>query len=211
MNKINSIKALLISPIIISLKRYYLPIFRKSELFFKCYNEGLYHMTKEENIINILESGYLKASSKYQSYGDKKVFLFAGIPTVEDICINASFKEKLVAIKINPTNEELSAFIYRSKDDEAIAYQGNLTLTDKQIEIVYLGLYKEKDNFLYKTISKEEYDNYKPNFDNKDFQNNFVRQLKSWIMGLNKQYEYTMNYFNNVKNNLSKNFQNKKK
>lgn len=211
MNKINSIKALLISPIIISLKRYYLPIFRKSELFFKCYNEGLYHITKEENIINILESGYLKASSKYQSYGDKKVFLFAGIPTVEDVCINTSFKEKLVAIKINPTYEQLLTFIFRNKDDEAIAYLGNLSLTDKQIEIVYLGLYKEKDNFIYKTISKEEYDNYKLNFDDKIFQNNFLRQLKAWLIGLDKQYTYTMNYFNTVKNNLSKNFQSNKK
>lgn len=211
MNKINYIKALLISPISISLKRYYSPVLEKNDLLLKCYNEGLYHITKEENIIDILESGYLKASNRYQSYGDRKVFLFAGIPTVADICINGSFKEKLVAIKINPTYEQLASFIYRSKDDESIAYLGNLSLADKQIEIVYLGLSKEKDNFIYKTISKEEYDNYKPNFDNKDFQNNFVRQLKSWIMGLNKQYEYTMNYFNNVKNNLSKNFQNKNK
>lgn len=215
MNKLYIIKAILISPIITTLKKYHSPLLEKRELLLKCYEEGLYHITNEENIIKILESGYLKASNRYQSYGDRKVYLFAGIPSFEDICMNISLKEKLVAIKINPTFEDLSSFIYRNKNDEAIAYQGNLVLTNKQIEIVYLGLYKEKDKFIYKSISKEEYDNYKTNFDNKDFQNNIIRQLKAWFIGLEQEYKYTQNHFNNltnsIKNNLSKKLQNKKK
>lgn len=215
MNKSNVIKAIIISPIISILKKFHSPLLEKRELVLKCYNEGLYHITKEENLINILDYGYLKASNRFQSYGNKKVFLFAGIPSFEDVCMNVSFKEKLVAVKINPTYEELTEFIYRSKNDDAIAYEGNLNLTDKLIEIAYLGLYKEKDSFIYKTISKKEYDNYKPNFDDKNLQNNIIRQLKAWFISLEQEYKYTQKYFNNLtnsfKDNISNDFQSKKK
>lgn len=215
MNKSNIIKAIILSPLFTELKKFHSPLSEKEELLLKCYNDGLYHITKEENLINILESGYLKASSKEISYGNEKVFLFAGIPSFEDVCFNISLKEKLVAIKINPTFEDLETFVYRSKNDDAIAFEGNLDLTDKLIEISYLGLYKENDNFIYKTISKEEYDNYKVNFDNRDFQNNFIRQLKAWLIGSEQQYKYTINYFNNlinsIKDNISNDFQSKKK
>lgn len=200
MNKSNIIKAIIISPIFMSLKYFHAPISEKEELFIKCHKEGLFHITNENNLINILESGYLKASSKEISYGNEKVFLFAGIPSFEDICFNIGFKDKLVAVKINPTYEDLTSFIYRNKNDDAIAYIGNLNLTDKLIEIVYLGLHKENNKFIYKTISKKEYDNYIPNFNNKDLKNNIVRQLKALFIGLEQQYIYTLDYFNSLKN-----------
>lgn len=211
MNKSNIIKAIIMCPIFMSLKYFHAPISEKEELLIKCYKEGLYHITKEEYLIKILESGYLKASNEETSYGNRKVFLFAGIPSFEDICFNISLKDKLVAIKINPTYEDLSSFIYRNKNDDAIAYVGNLNLTDKLIEIVYLGLYKEDNKFIYKPISKKEYDNYIPNFDDKDLKSNMGRQLKALFIGLEQQYQYTMNYFNSIKNNLSNEVQNKKK
>lgn len=74
MNKSNIIKAIIISPIFMSLKYFHAPIFKKEELLIKCHKEGLFHITKEEHLIKILESGYLKASSKEISYGNEKYF-----------------------------------------------------------------------------------------------------------------------------------------
>lgn len=193
MSKLEIVNAIIISPITALFKGVYSPILQKRDLLIKCYNEGLYHITKEENLYPILESGYLKASNIYQSYGSKKVFMFAGIPTVEDICINSSFQIKLVAIKINPSYEQITKLFYRSKDDEAIIHKGNMILTDKQISIVYLGLSEKNGKLIYKPISKNIYDNYIPNFNTKTFQNDIVRQLKGWTLGLKANYQYTLN------------------
>jgi len=207
MNKLNVIKAILISPIFMSLKSFHSPVLTNENLVSKCLKEGLFHITDEKKLIDILESGYLKASNKEISYGKEKVYFFAGIPTFEDVCFNISLKDKLVAIKINPTYEDLTSLIYRNRNDKAIAHENNLNLTDKLIEIVYLGLHKENNQFIYKIISKKEYDNYIPNFNDKDLKNNITRQLKALYVGLEQQYIYTIEYFNS----LSKHSKSKKK
>lgn len=198
------ISAILLSPIISILKSSHSPLINKRDLLLKCYNEGLYHITTEENLLKILESGYIKSSNLFNSYGEKKVFMFAGIPSFEEVCSNIGGKSKLIAIKINPSYEQLSDFLYRDKNDSAITYSGNLEINDKQIEIAYLGLNKNDEKLEYKKINKEEYDNYKPNFNNDWMNNRLVRHLKVLEINMLKEYTDTINYFKNIFINESK-------
>lgn len=197
MSNLDAINAVLISPLISILKSKTSSLLEKRDLMLKCYNEGLYHITSEENAKKILESGYLKASSNFSSYGSKKVFMFAGIPSFEEACSNVEGKSKMVAIKIKPTYEQLTEFLYRSRNDNAIAYKGDLKLTDKQIEVVYLGLYEENETFKYKEINKDQYDTYLPNFSNEKFKNKIIRKIKILKTSLEKEYLDTMNYLKN--------------
>lgn len=204
MNKLNVISAIIISPIISMLKSSNAPVLGKRDLLLKCYSEGLYHITTEENLSKILKAGYIKPSSFFDSYGSKKVFMFSGIPSFEEVCSNIGGKSKLVAIKINPSYEQLSEFLYRDKNDKAITYNGNLSLNDKQIEIAYLGLYKNNDKLEYKKINKDTYDNYKPNFNDSWMKNRLVRHLKVLEINMLKEYSDTINYFKNISINESK-------
>lgn len=203
MNKFDLIDAIIISPFLYFMKFFNSPIIQKRDLLLKCYNEGLYHLTEEENVSKILESGYLKASSYFNSYGSKKVFMFAGIPSFEEVCSNLGGKTKFIAIKINPTYNQLTDFFYRSKNDYAISYNGDLNLTNKQIEICYLGLYKNNNNLEYKKISKAEYDNYQPNFKIEWMQHKFAFFLKNMEISLLKEYKDTIKYLKN--NNFTEN------
>lgn len=60
MSNLDAINAVLISPLISILKSKTSSLLEKRDLMLKCYNEGLYHITSEENVKKILESGYLK-------------------------------------------------------------------------------------------------------------------------------------------------------
>ncbi|MDD3453370.1 MAG: hypothetical protein PHN42_03785 [Bacilli bacterium] len=184
------IGAIVMSPIIYLTKMSHKKILDNHDLFLKCFNEGLYHITNINNIEKIMESGHLKSSGVFKSYGQRKTFFFAGVPSIEDLCINLDFQTRLVALKINPTYDDLAQFDFRNKNDESIIYNGNLKINDKQIEVVYLCLYKEKGNFIYRRVNFEEYNNYKPNFNEFDLNNTILNRLKGYTIGIQKEYEY---------------------
>ena len=48
----------------------------------------LYHFSSRENIDKILESGYIKTSDVFTSYGKKVSFMFAGLPSINSLLTN---------------------------------------------------------------------------------------------------------------------------
>lgn len=50
MSNLDAINAVLISPLISILKSKTSSLLEKRDLMLKCYNEGLYHITSEENV-----------------------------------------------------------------------------------------------------------------------------------------------------------------
>ena len=145
-------------------------VYRKIDnhaIFTKILNEGLYHFTSEESCKKIVESGYVKASSRYLSYSPvKKSFFFAGIPSFEDMAINIGVlasKPKLTAVKIKPTFEQLASFRYRELNDDAVVYDGNCNIDDKNVSIAYIVADLDKNGHIqYKEVDKKNYDNYVP-------------------------------------------------
>ena len=66
-------------------------IIDKNATFMKIVNEGLYHFTSLENAKKILDSGYIKPSSPFVSYGTKeKCYFFAGMPDYETYAQNVN-------------------------------------------------------------------------------------------------------------------------
>lgn len=135
-----------------------------SRIFKKIQLEGLYHFTDDVSAKKILDSGYIKESSMFTSYGKKRTFLFAGIPSIEDTCINGVFDYKKVAVKLHPSDMEIGKLQYRKYSDAAISSLGNYYINKSSPEIVYLVL-KQQDGVLkYVEVPKIEFDNYNPHF-----------------------------------------------
>lgn len=163
-----------------------------SEIFKKIQTQGLYHFTDEISAKKILDSGYIKESNYFTSYGKKRTFLFAGVPTVEDTCLNSVFDYKKTAVKLHPSDTEITGLQYRKYSDSAISSLGNYDISNSSPEIVYLVL-KEKDGVLkYTEVPKIEYDNFNPHFNdnaiNKTIENAKKNIFKTTV-GMSKEYD----------------------
>ncbi len=124
-------------------------------------NNGLYHFTND--VSKILQKGYLKASDMIASYGNRKSFMFNGIPTVGAFVTNLdTLPLTATAVKIDPSDSLVNsgALKVRYADDQAISYDGNLNLDGLNPEGAYFVLVKEGDNLFYKEVSKMAYDTY---------------------------------------------------
>lgn len=189
-------------------KSRYKSLNQNQELFNKCVNEGLYHVTNIENIDRILNSGEIYASSKFTSYSKtNKAFFTAGIPSFENACAFSIYKDKIVALKIKETPENLlnPKFKNRYLTDQAITYDNNFDIKNKNVEVVYLGLTLENGDLVYKNMGKEQWINYKPEFKN-TIQNNlnlkFANKLKEYSIALTTEHDL---FFNAIKNRIKKN------
>ena len=186
------IPSILLSPFTSLTKVKTNTILEDRELLMKAYNEGLYHITLEENVDSIIETKLMKASNSFTSYGNKKCFFFAGIPSFDMAAINIKPDIKLTALKLNLTYEQLSHFKYRKENDKSIVYDGNLDLENLKMEKVRLGLSTKDNNFIYKKIEEEDYPNYTPNLNNEQLNlvnNNLKFKLTNYMIGLNKDLD----------------------
>jgi len=109
------------------------------EVIKKAYNEGLYYISSEKNIDDIIEN---KIGSK------RKILAFSGIPSFEEVCMNLSPSKKLCALKINLPYEVLAEFKYEEKE-EALEKKG-ISLKDIPLEKVILQLAMEEGKLCYK-------------------------------------------------------------
>ena len=109
---------------------------------------GLYHFTPNMKIAELIkESGKIKQSSKFISYGNNVSFFFAGIPDIETHMKNLSSgasnnlllhpENVLYAVKLNINKEQLSNYKLRIQDG-AIVHEGDCILRDDQVEIKQL-------------------------------------------------------------------------
>ncbi|HHW68778.1 MAG TPA: hypothetical protein GX747_00355, partial [Tenericutes bacterium] len=157
----------------------------------KITEEGLYHVTSEEAVKSIIDSGFFKPSNIITSYGNRKVFFFAGIPKFKEAMLNGIKdieEQKLIAVKIKPTKEQLQGFKVRKYDDGAIAHIGKLYIEQIDTSIAYLILdINEKGELYFKETTKEEYYNHKPS--------KIVEQeinIKNFISAYKYQYKLSL-------------------
>lgn len=182
-----------------------------SKIFKKIQDQGLYHFTDEVSAKKILDSGYIKESSHFTSYGKKRTFMFAGVPSVEATCLNDVFDYKKTAVKLHPSDTEIGNLQYRKYSDSAVSSLGNYDITNSSPEIAYLVL-KEQDGALkYVEVTKVEYDNYNPHF-NDNVINKTVENVKKKLyqtrVGISAEYDNVIKgvkqYSNDFKDKLYK-------
>lgn len=125
---------------------------------------GLYHFTTEDAADAIIDSGVIKSSDMLSSYGNKKTFFFNGIPEVGAFATNIDdIPLKTTAVKVNPNMSALesSKLKIRNLDDHAISWDGKFDLSNSsKTTKEYFCLVKENDRLVYKSVSKDVYDNY---------------------------------------------------
>lgn len=148
------------------LNKYIYSKLNSSDDIKKITSEGLYHITSESAVNAIIETGYFKPSNFIASYGKRKVFFFAGIPSYNEVILNGIKdvdKQKLIAIKIKLTEEQIKNFKIRKYDDGVITYNGKLYIEQLDTAIAYLILdVNEYGQLYFKEVSKEEYYSHRP-------------------------------------------------
>ena len=121
------------------------------EVMKKAYQEGLYFISKKENIERIV---------KKKDFKSKNIFAFAGIPTLEEAALDLSIQKELYAIKMFFPYEVLVDFSYDENNktlnkrvrELPELHQVKLKLCIRDKEIVYEET-EEEDN---KTFTQEE-------------------------------------------------------
>ncbi len=166
----------------------------------KISKNGILHFTSDEAAKKIMDSGYIKASGGITSYGSKKSYFFAGVPSFEQMAINVSddLHPKICAVRVKPTLDDIDNLSYRALTDEAVSYKGNYKLKDNA-EIAYFGLKEDNGKLLYKEISKAEYDNYELKI-SKNIVQTKINQLKYKMIGIAEEYDYLLNGIDKLKN-----------
>ncbi|MDD6223578.1 MAG: hypothetical protein PUB18_01075 [bacterium] len=167
----------------------------------KAVNDGLYHFTTPEAAQKILSSEYVKSGDFFTSYGAKKSFFFAGVPSFEATCVNLPhFEPKRVAVKIKNFNSE--DFVYR-RFDSAVAHLGDYQFKREDAEIAYLGLVNDNGNLVYKEISADEYENFTPDISDSKL-NAARRGAEVVLIGLGCETESIINQLKYMKSLVSK-------
>ncbi len=177
----------------------------------KILSEGLYHVTKKENVEAILKSKYIKPSGNITSYGKKRCFFFGGLPNANDFFKNVSnpfLNYEYDALKIDINKDEngndigreealkrLSNFKQRILNDDAITYKGKCMLNDKccsHVTLVY-DLDKEKNIVLREKTQEEIENGYTPTQEVLQFlavSNNSIINTVNRVKGCGSVYTY---------------------
>ncbi len=101
------------------------------EVLKKAYNEGLYYISNEKNIDDIM-SGNIQ--------NRKRILAFSGIPTFEEVCMNLSPTKKISVLQINLSYESLASFTYKKEKEALIGFVPtfeDLMLTKKTLYLSY--------------------------------------------------------------------------
>ena len=117
------------------------PFLLSREVIKKAYNEGLYFISNERTVDAFLNE---KENDRVGNF-----FVFAGIPSFDDICLNLSSLPTLYAVKISLPYEELVDFELETSHGDMILYKKNVTCKNSQLEKVLLDLTLDKDVLNY--------------------------------------------------------------
>jgi hypothetical protein len=122
----------------------------------KAQEQGLYHITSAAD--KILESGHVRATGAYDSYGLRgRSFFFAGAPTYNEAVKNldSSLAPVVEAVKFTPGQADLDGLDVRQQDG-AVSRIGSTQLNETATK-VRLGLFAdENDNLAYRELSPDE-------------------------------------------------------
>ena len=134
------------------------------ELSSKAMNEGLLHFTSLENATKIIESGEIRPTKDLPFlYDHNKAYMFAGIPSYSQMAINMKgiLSTVMTAVRIKPTDSQLSKLKFRFMDDFAVSHKGKFYFDTNSADIAYFGITRDIDgNLEYREITKEIADNY---------------------------------------------------
>lgn len=131
----------------------------------KALNEGLFHFTDLDSAHKIVDSGEIRASKGGLPiwYDTNKAYMFAGIPDYFQLAINMNSIPSTVmtAVRIKPTDVQLSDLKFRYMDDLAVSHKGNFVFDEGQADVVYFGITKDTDgNLIYREITEDMAKNY---------------------------------------------------
>lgn len=118
------------------------PFLLSREIIKKAYNEGLYFISNERTVDALLKENVNEQRGS--------LFVFAGIPSFEDICLNLSALKTIYAVRIKLPYEEMIDFELEMSHGEMILYKENVKLPKKCLEKVSLYLNLEKEKLVYK-------------------------------------------------------------
>ena len=157
------------------------PLLLSREIMKKAYNEGLYYISSYKNIESML-----------QKKPKRTLYLFAGIPSFQDVCMNLFPSEELWALKITIPYEALVDLKY--DEEEKVMVGKNVSI--EKSEKITLGLAYENNTLFYK--EKDEKYVYVPDKDKiiKDF----IHELESYQYTIKSSVEYLQKRLNTFLN-----------
>lgn len=167
---------------------YGYPFLLSREVIKKAYNEGLYFISSEKNIEDILNNPEKKRS----------ILVFAGIPTFQAVCVDLSPRKELTALKIKLPYEELAKFTYKKE-----------TLENEEMTIPKDSL--EKVN-LYLTFQNNELEYLEKNLENleeneEEILKYFAKEMESFRFAILNKVEYLKEKLESfLSSNVSKEF-----
>jgi len=170
---------------------YGYPFLLSREVIKKAYNEGLYFISSEKNIEDILNNPEKKRS----------ILVFAGIPTFQAVCVDLSPRKELTALKIKLPYEELAKFTYKKETKQ--------TLENKEMTIPKDSL--EKVN-LYLTFQNNELEYLEKNLENleeneEEILKYFAKEMESFRFAILNKVEYLKEKLESfLSSNVSKEF-----
>ena len=124
------------------------PFLLSREVIKKAYNEGLYFISNERTI-----DAFLKEK---ESDRRGNLFVFAGIPNFEDICLNLSALSTLYAEKISLPYEVLVDFQLETSHGDMILFKENVSVSKNYLEKVVLDLYFNHQKLEYRVSSSNK-------------------------------------------------------
>ena len=124
------------------------PFLLSREVIKKAYNEGLYFISNERTI-----DAFLKEK---ESDRRGNLFVFAGIPNFEDICLNLSALPILYAVKISLPYEVLVDFQLETSHGDMVLFKENVSISKKCLEKVVLDLYFNHQKLEYRVSSSNK-------------------------------------------------------
>ena len=124
------------------------PFLLSREVIKKAYNEGLYFISNERTI-----DAFLKEK---ESDRRGNLFVFAGIPNFEDICLNLSALPTLYAVKISLPYEVLVDFQLETSHGDMVLFKENVSISKKCLEKVVLDLYFKHQKLVYRVSSSNK-------------------------------------------------------
>ena len=124
------------------------PFLLSREVIKKAYNEGLYFISNERTI-----DAFLKEK---ESDRRGNLFVFAGIPNFEDICLNLSALSTLYAVKISLPYEVLVDFQLETSHGDMVLFKENVSISKKCLEKVVLDLYFNHQKLEYRVSSSNK-------------------------------------------------------
>lgn len=121
------------------------PLLLSREVLKKSYQDSLYYISNEKNI-----NAILKDCSK-----KRHLFVFAGIPSFEEVCTDLYPNPVLMAIKIHLPYELFASFFYE-RDEECYLVKNDILIKESYLEKVYLTLAYEDNHLFYKETKVDE-------------------------------------------------------